>query len=210
MKKGTKVAPEVLEKRVQSRKANGRPWHSDETRRKMSLSHQGQRNSMEARTKISRALKGRSVPWAHKILESRRENGKPWVSEKTKQKISNSLKGIEKKPFTEEHKKKLSMVNLGVSEKEWTGFARAKNIRIRVSKKYRDWREAVLKRDNYTCVFCGARGVRLNADHIKPFSRYPELRFEVNNGRTLCVSCHRATPTYGRCLQSNLATAIAT
>lgn len=60
------------------------------------------------------------------------------------------------------------------------------------------WREAVLKRDNYTCQLCGAADVKLQADHIKPFRYFPELRFELSNGRALCVPCHIATPTYGR------------
>lgn len=77
------------------------------------------------------------------------------------------------------------------------------NRRIRYSKKMDDWRRAVFERDNYTCQECGARNGRgkaviLNADHIKPFAYYPELRFDLANGRTLCVECHRKTPTWGR------------
>ena len=68
---------------------------------------------------------------------------------------------------------------------------------IRRGVQYKEWRKAVFERDDYTCQECGAMGVRLNADHIKPFALYPDLRFDVANGRTLCVECHRKTPTYG-------------
>lgn len=61
---------------------------------------------------------------------------------------------------------------------------------------YRLWREAVFKRDNWRCVQCGARG-NMHADHIKPYSKFPELRLDVDNGRTMCPPCHRQTPTYG-------------
>lgn len=60
------------------------------------------------------------------------------------------------------------------------------------------WRKAIFERDNYTCQLCGLRGGPLHADHIKPYAAYPELRWELSNGRTLCVPCHKKTPTYGR------------
>lgn len=60
----------------------------------------------------------------------------------------------------------------------------------------REWRDAVFKRDGYKCVMCGAGG-RLEADHIEPVATNPEKRHEASNGRTLCVPCHKKTPTYG-------------
>jgi 5-methylcytosine-specific restriction endonuclease McrA len=61
----------------------------------------------------------------------------------------------------------------------------------------RDWRKAVFERDDYTCQLCFVRGGKLQADHIKPFKAFPELRLVLENGRTLCVGCHRKTETYG-------------
>jgi len=60
------------------------------------------------------------------------------------------------------------------------------------------WRAAVFHRDDYTCQKCGHRGGRLNAHHIKPYATHPELRFDVSNGITLCVDCHKKTDSYGR------------
>jgi len=75
--------------------------------------------------------------------------------------------------------------------------------KIRMSKPYREWRRMVYERDDYTCQECGDRGrpgheVNLNADHIKPFATHPELRLDINNGKTLCEDCHKKTPTFGR------------
>lgn len=54
------------------------------------------------------------------------------------------------------------------------------------------WVNAVVSRDRATCQHCGARGVELHAHHIKPYREYPELRFDVDNGITLCHKCHWA------------------
>lgn len=72
-----------------------------------------------------------------------------------------------------------------------------KNRSIRYSKPIKEWRKAVFQRDDYTCQLCNKRGGVLNADHIKPFAEYPELRLELSNGRTLCIECHKKTPTWG-------------
>ena len=78
----------------------------------------------------------------------------------------------------------------------WKGGVTPENQRIRQTGAYRAWRTAVFERDNYTCTSCGERGVKLQADHIKPFAYFPEFRFSVENGRTLCVPCHKQTESY--------------
>lgn len=60
-----------------------------------------------------------------------------------------------------------------------------------------EWRNRVFERDNYTCRECGKRGYPIEAHHIKPFKAYPQYRFEINNGITLCKACHRKTKSYG-------------
>lgn len=63
------------------------------------------------------------------------------------------------------------------------------NERARKSKRYFDWRIKVFERDNFTCQKC-LNKKELHPHHIKEFAKYPELRFDVENGLTLCERCH--------------------
>lgn len=135
------------------------------------------------------------------------------VSLETKVKMSNSKKGIK---FSEKHKKNLSQSHkgyqmpllqrqaigksligkrVGIKNPNWKGGITPINKKIRQSVEYRLWRESVFKRDSYTCIWCGFKGY-IEADHIKSFAYFPELRFAIDNGRTLCLPCHKTTNTY--------------
>lgn len=79
----------------------------------------------------------------------------------------------------------------GTEHHNWKGGITSVVLKIRKSIEYKIWREAVFARDNWTCKECGRRGsIKINAHHIKPFAKFPELRFNVDNGKTLCVECH--------------------
>jgi len=61
------------------------------------------------------------------------------------------------------------------------------------SPEYRKWRRNVFIRDNFTCKFCHRAGLYIEAHHIKTWVQHPELRFDINNGVTLCKDCHNLT-----------------
>ncbi len=143
---------------------------SEETKKKQSQSLKGRKMSIEARKKISKSSLGKKGTYGHlghkHSIEARKKMGA------RKEKHPN-----------------------------WKGGITPINEVIRSSTEYKLWREKVFERDNYTCVQCGihsglGKRVVMNADHIKPFSLFPELRFSIKNGRTLCEMCHRKTDTF--------------
>jgi len=56
-------------------------------------------------------------------------------------------------------------------------------------KAHRRWRQAVLTRDAWACRQCGKIDNANHADHLLPVS-HGGARYDVNNGQTLCRSCH--------------------
>ena len=100
------------------------------------------------------------------------------VSQETRDKIKASLTGRKRPELT------------GEKHFNWKGGITPKYRLIRNSPEYRLWREAVFARDAWTCKECGKAGGRLHAHHIKTFAEYPELRFAIDNGVTLCIPCH--------------------
>lgn len=130
---------------------------------------------------------------ASKINPNRYWLGK---SEEFKRKFPNCGKHMIGKKASQKTKEKKSKIFRGVGNPNWQGGKTTINQQIRASLPYRQWRESVFERDDFTCRICNSRGGKLHTDHIKPFFSYPELRFDVENGRTLCANCHKETDTY--------------
>jgi len=177
----------------------------DNTGKKLSESH---------KRKIGSSLKSSYENGERRIiyegLTHKFENGHiPWNKDK---------KGIRLSPKTEfkkgtipwnKNKKGSEPWNKGkIFEKiradkhwNWQGGKPKKNnhgLTYEEQRKYNDWRKAVYKRDNWNCQECGKHGGVLHADHMKSWVAYPELRYELDNGRTLCPPCHQKTETYGK------------
>lgn len=147
----------------------------------------GRKHSADVRKRFSAARKG-----------NKNNLGKK-ASPETRLKMSLARKGRES-PMKGKHHTKESiekMVHKGEEHWNWKGGITPEHLRLRGTIEYKLWRKAVFERDKFTCRFCGKIGGDLHADHIKPWAMFPELRFAIDNGRTLCVPCHRTTETYG-------------
>ena len=59
----------------------------------------------------------------------------------------------------------------------------------------------MLERDENRCVRCGIGRIKpgyLEIHHILPYRAYPDKRYDVDNGMTLCVPCHGHLDVYRR------------
>lgn len=135
----------------------------------------GKKMSEEQKLKLSIANKGKKK------------------TEEAKRRMSEAQKGIKRNHHGKKHGFALNP-KFGPDNKAWKGGVSKKNKGetklIRDSAKYGEWRLMVFGRDNFTCQACGEKGVYLNAHHKLEFAKYPELRFDVSNGITLCKECH--------------------
>lgn len=145
---------------------------------------------------------------------------KPWNIGKKCPQLSKALKGRKKPPFSKEHKKNIAdghrgkkyirrkigyqhpnrgrkfPLNSGKNHWHWKGGNSRYYKEGYWSKEYINWRMTIFIRDNYTCQGCQKVGGYLTAHHVKSWAKYPKLRFETNNGITLCEDCHKLTDNY--------------
>lgn len=68
---------------------------------------------------------------------------------------------------------------------------RRQSVEGRRCAEYKLWRATVFERDGYRCQLCDEKGGKLNAHHIASYAHHPGLRYEPDNGVTLCEECHK-------------------
>lgn len=118
----------------------------------------------KARISISKALMGRSLSSDHKRA------------------ISGGL-------LRSGHRPPISMRS-GPRHHNWKGGTSSVRNADFKNPLYIAFRNGVLTRDKYTCQKCTVRGLGLHAHHLKSWAEYPDLRYVISNGVTLCRSCH--------------------
>jgi len=162
------ISEETREKLRQSRL--GKKW-SDEIKLKFRLAKLGKKQSEEHKAKY----KGR-IPW---------NKGKIGIFSDTTKRLMREAK-LKKAPPAHKPNCLCFRCNKKYENYEWKDTER-----LKLKDELRHWRIDVFRRDEFTCVMCHTTGGRLNAHHIKKFADYPDLRTDINNGVTLCVSCHK-------------------
>lgn len=182
---------------------------SEEQKEKIRISNLGKKRSLESKVKMSIAKKGKVGYWKGK---KRSSNSISKISKKLKENfaklphlskkciacdseiVMRDTKVFNKRKFCNNTCKSSYMT--GENSHSWKGGLTNESKIIRQSKEYKLWRTAVFTRDNFLCIWCSSN-TEIQADHIKPFAYYPELRFAIDNGRTLCRKCHQTTDTWG-------------
>lgn len=95
---------------------------------------------------------------------------------------------------TKEYKRKISKANSGKSNGRYdNNISENHRIENRGIFGYKSWSKSVRERDDYTCKICGKTkddGYNLVAHHLDSYDTHKDLRLDLDNGVTLCVSCH--------------------
>ena len=152
-------------------------------------------HSVEVRKRLSVALTGNTNGKGNKGRISPMNDKKH--SEETKKKMGETAKriGIGKwnigKSPSEEHKRKISESLAGSNHYRWNPDREEVKRNERNDGGYKQWVLKVKKRDNNQCLFKGQNCSGYNiVHHILSWKDYPELRYEIKNGITLCQAHH--------------------
>lgn len=145
---------------------------------------------------------------------------KAMKSIKIRKKISDGKLGYK---CSKETREKMSISKRGRLHWNWQGKGSLSKL-IRSLAEIKVWRTKVFQRDNYTCQECYQYGSKLHSHHKKPFflilrnfldnySQFSPIEdketlvrlaitwkdfWDIDNGETLCIDCHKLTKSYLR------------
>lgn len=169
---------------------------SEETKRKIGLANsialKGRKLSKECLEKRSKTIMGHSVSIqtrkkiSDKLKGNKNSSGyKHTITEETKEKIRRKMVG-RKNP---EHSKRMSGENSPRYIKDRTKLKKREDRRT--SSANNDWVVQCKKRDGKRCKMRNkeCKG-QLEVHHILSYRDYPEKRYDINNGITLCHFHH--------------------
>lgn len=170
-------------------------YHTQEAKNKISKNNarfwKGKSLPEEVKRKISEKLKGIKLTEEHRKSISLAQKGIP-VKEEVKKRISQTLIGHN---VSEETRKKISKAHTGrTGEKSnrWiSDRTKIKKQEDRNNPNDKEWKRKVYERDSWKCRMNNeeCKG-RIEAHHILSWNDYPELRYNINNGITLCQAHH--------------------
>jgi len=168
--------------------------NSEEHNRKISIAKKGKNFSEKHKKAISKGLKGRKFSEKHRkniglgLIGKKNTLGKHWKVKNTS-KMGKVWKGKKRPPMSEETKRKIRQFG---GRKKIADRSLLKTDRQKAyDTKYKYWMLKVKKRDNWRCKINNkdCKG-RLEAHHILSWQDFPELRYNINNGISLCQAHH--------------------
>lgn len=165
--------------------------HSEETKRKISLSKKGKPSnrkgailSEESRKKISLRNKG----YKHS-LEAKQKMSLSRLGDNNH--FHNKIHSIDSRKKMSESRKKFLKES---GQKPWNYIEDRSKLakrQIRNDSAYIEWRSSVLKRDNWKCQLANEKCEgKIVVHHIFPWHQFPTLRYKLANGITLCHIHH--------------------
>jgi hypothetical protein len=187
--------------------SNSKKNLSEETLRKMRDSHIGHKQTPETIEKIRESSTGRLHTDETKQKLREIGTGRYHTEESNQKNRDNHLR----KKNTGESKEKNKQHTLKIRQNQrWnvqvdnfitgtpiTDWITRPSRHYGISQEEYDvWRHAVYERDNHTCQICWANHCEVSAHHIIPQRTNQDLILDVNNGITMCRTCHELT--YGK------------
>jgi hypothetical protein len=166
------------------------PWPKGKPRSQESRDKIKASVTPELRAKIAASNKRRIWTEEMRVKQSQTSSDRLQghsVSAQTREKLARFHTGLKASVQT---RARMSAKKQKENNANWRGGIADPNRLLRNSLLGKLWIRAVFVRDNFACQECGQRGGALEAHHIQPFSYYEEARFDVDNGKTLCVKCH--------------------